>query len=211
MRVFLSHSRLDTALIGRTRAALGILDTAAFALEDLPGARTVAAARTEIERQIRASELVFLLLTANATASAHTRAWIGHEVACASSNSKKLVVFQEPAPPPAWPVTYWTDLVVLSTDAGSRPIQMQRVVKGLKESAAPIAGAAGGALIGSVFGPLGTVVGAIIGGAGGMAAKQKQPPSLTCTKCGNAFRFWNPPGTLFYCPHCLRPIRFIAS
>ena len=132
MRVFLSHSRRDSGLVARTTAALKILDTTAVALEDLPGSRTVDEARKEIERQIRNSEIVFLLLTPNAVATVHTRTWIGHEVAVASGMGKKLAVFQEPGVAPTWPVTYWTDLVILSTDLGSRPIQMQKVVKVLK-------------------------------------------------------------------------------
>jgi hypothetical protein len=211
MRVFLSHSRKDSELVARTKAALKILDTSAIALEDLPGSRTVNDARQEIERQIRNSEIVFLLLTPNAVATMHTRTWIGHEVAVASGMGKELAVFQEPGVPPTWPVTYWSDLVVLSTDPGSRPIQLQRVVKVLKPSAAPAGGAAGGALAGAIFGPVGLVIGLIIGGAAGASVVPKKPPTLRCPKCSIPFRFWNPAGSAFYCPHCFKLLRYLPD
>ena len=66
MRVFLSHSRKDAALVARTKAALQIVDSVAFALEDLPGSRTVPEARRLIETEIANSGVVFLLLTPNA-------------------------------------------------------------------------------------------------------------------------------------------------
>jgi len=211
VRVFLSHSRKDAALVGRTRAALGIVDVTPFVLEDLEGSRTVRAARDEIEQAIAQTDMVFLLLTTNATATEYTKAWITHEVACASSRGKKLAIFQEPGVVPGMPVTYWSDVVVFSADPGHRPIQMQRVVKTLKPSAAPAAGVVGGALVGTILGPVGMIIGAIIGGAGGAASTPKPPPKLRCQKCGNVFRFWNPIGTVFYCPHCRIPIRFVAS
>lgn len=208
LRVFLSHSRKDIQLVERTRAALKILESAAVALEDLPGSRTVDEARREIERQIRISEIIFLLLTPNSVASSHTRSWISHEASIASTLGKKLVVFQEPGSPPTWPITYWTDLVVLSSDEGSRPIQMQSVVKILKPSAATAGGAAGGALVGAIFGPIGLVIGLIVGGAAGASATPKKPPTLRCPKCGIPFRFWNTSSTSFYCPHCFKPLRY---
>ena len=208
MRVFLSHSRKDVRLVERTQEALKIVDSVAFALEDLPGKWSVPEARGRIEREITQSELVFLLLTPNATATDHTRSWIGHEVSCASIHGKKLIVFQEPAVQPTWPVPYWTDLVVLSDDAGSRPIQMQKVVKTLKTSAAPAGGAIGGAAIGAIFGPVGLVIGALIGAGAGASTIPEKPPTLGCKTCGSRFRYWNPKGTVFFCPHCLTAIRY---
>lgn len=203
MRVFLSHSRKDVALVERTKAALKIVDSAAFALEDLPGDRPVAKAREMIEREIGRSEIVFLLLTPNACATAHTRSWIAHEVSAASSSHRKLVVFQEGGSAPTVPVTYWTDLVVLSDDPGSRPIQMQKVVKQLKPSAAPIGGAVGGAAVGALFGPVGLIIGLLVGAGAGATAIPTTPPTVGCPKCDSKFRYWNSQGSAFYCPHCL--------
>ncbi len=194
----------------RTQEALRIVDSVAFALEDLPGKWTVPDARNKIEREITQSELVFLLLTPNATATDHTRSWIGHEVSCASTHGKKLVVFQEPGAVPNWPVPYWTDLVVLSDDLGRRPIQMQKVVRVLKPSAAPAGGAVGGAAIGAIFGPVGLVIGALIGAGAGASTIPDKPPTIGCKTCGSKFRYWNPPNTVFHCPHCLTPIRFVG-
>lgn len=73
MRVFLSHSRKDARLVGRTKDALRIVDSVAFALEDLPGEWTVPDARNGIEEEITRSDMVFLLLTPNAMATDHTR------------------------------------------------------------------------------------------------------------------------------------------
>jgi hypothetical protein len=208
VRVFLSHSRKDAELVARTKSALQIVDSVAFALEDLPGSRTVPEARRAIETEIAASGVVFLLLTPNAVASDHTKTWIAHEVSCASNRQKKLVVFQEPDSPPSWPVTYWTDLVVLSNDPGRRPIQMQKVVKDLRPSAAPAGGVIGGAAIGAIFGPVGMIIGGLIGLGAGASTLPDQMPTLRCTRCSNSFRFWNPSGTLFYCPHCIKAYRY---
>ena len=210
MRVFLSHSRKDSGLVERTQEALNIVDSVAFALEDLPGNRTIPDTRNIIEREITQSEMVFLLLTPNATATAYTRSWIEHEVSCASTRRKKLVVFQEPGKNPNWPVTYWTDLVVLSDEQGRRPVQMQNVVKVLRPSAAPAGGAVGGAAIGAIFGPVGVVIGALIGAGTGAATIPNRPPTIGCKKCSSKFRFWNPPNTEFYCPHCLTSSRFVV-
>jgi hypothetical protein len=206
MRVFLSHSSKDVALVDRTKAALNIVDSVAFALEDLPGKRTVPEARREIENQIARSDVVFL-----AVGTDHTKSWIAHEVSCASTHGKKLVVFQEPSAVPKWPVTYWTDLVVLSSDPGRRPIQMQKVAKDLKPSAAPAGGAIGGAAVGAILGPVGMIIGALIGLGAGASTLPERMPTLSCSKCRNTFRFWNPVGTLFYCPHCFIAIRYVAS
>lgn len=210
MRVFLSHSRKDVSLVSRTQEALRIVDSVGFALEDLPGKLSVPEARRRIEREITQSELVFLLLTPNATATEHTRSWIGHEVSCAASHGKKLVVFQEPGVRPTWPIPYWSDLVVLSEDLGRRPIQMQKIARTLKTSGAPAGGAVGGALVGAIFGPVGLVIGALIGAGAGASTIPSKPPSIACKKCGTRFRFWNPANTVFYCPHCLIPIRFVG-
>lgn len=109
---------------------------------------------------------------------------------------------------PNWPVTFWTDVVVLSDDLGRRPIQMQKVAKVLKPSAAPAGGAIGGAALGAIFGPLGLVIGTLIGAGVGASAVPDKPPTIGCITCGSEFRFWSPHGTLFYCPHCLTPIQF---
>lgn len=209
MRVFLSHSRRDVQLVVRTREALQVVDSVAFALEDLPSKLTVPHARGRIDGEIAQSEIVFLLLTPNATATDHTRSWIEHEVSCASTHGKLLAIFQEPGVKPSMPVTYWTDLVVLSDDLGKRPVQMQNVVKVLKPSAAPVGGAIGGAAMGAIFGPLGLVIGAILGAGAGATTIPKKPPTIGCERCGSKFRYWNPPGTVFYCPHCLIGIRFV--
>jgi len=81
--------------------------------------------------------------------------------------------------------------------------QIQKVAKGFGHDGHPILRAAGGATIGSIFGPVGFALGGLFGLLSTPEDPKNKIPIQECPKCGVQFRFWGSINSGFYCPHCL--------
>lgn len=129
-----------------------------------------------------------------------------------SSNFQKpLVVFQREGEEPHVPVVYWNDVAVLSDNPWMQPLQIQDIARKFDHDGHPILRAVGGAVVGSIFGPVGTVLGVLVGLISTPVSPLERIPRLQCKQCRNKFRYWCRQGNLFYCPHCLLPYRFGRS
>jgi len=87
-------------------------------------------------------------------------------------------------------------------------LQIQSIAKELVgRIPAALVGGGVGALIGSVFGPLGLVIGALGGGALAHGAEQstlQQIPTVKCPhpNCQVVYRYYSSNITSFFCPAC---------
>lgn len=147
--------------------------------------------------------------TSNVEATKHTQAWVAHEAAVASAVHKPLVVFQILGKPPSIPITYWTDLVVIDPDRPDSVLQIQDIVKrhyGSKWRHSKLVRSVSGGAVGSILGPIGSLLGVV----GGFFWKPKHPldevPTLRCTECRVAYRYWVKADSPTFCPHCLTKI-----
>lgn len=212
MSIFISHSRRDEELTSLVSQALNLLGRPyqAIVYEDLPEAVRQGPDWLNITNLIQNCEIVFLFLTHNVEDSAHTRAWVEHEVATAAAFRRPLVVFQLAGSPSTLPITYWTDLVLLDLQNAAAILQIQAVARAhgpvdLVDN--PLARAAAGAAVGSIAGPIGFLIGGIVAALSAPRHPLQQVPQQACQRCGNTFRYWVAPGDVFYCPHCLIPFQ----
>lgn len=203
MKIFLSHSRKDEALVNRINAGLGVMDLPPIIYEDLEESVN-GPDYQRIKSLIQSSDVVFLFLTENVANSKWTTYWVNHEVSLASAFNKQLVEFQVEGEEPPLPIGYCTDVVVVPKNETSQLLQVQKIAKQFdKKSYWPI-GAIGGAAIGSILGPVGTVLGGILGAALASDTGQTAVQTLFCKEDRLKYRYWGHIGSLFYCPHCLK-------
>ena len=201
MNIFVSHSRRDLDLINEVKRALGVVDYSPIIYEDLPPDLKAGPDMTNIKNLINQSELVFIFLTQNAFSTNHTLTWIQYEDHISSMMNKPVILFQSINQPPVSPVIYFTDLVPVQFPLLDT-ITMQSIAKSFKSSGALLRGGAG-ALLGSLFGP----IGALLGFFGGLLTTPQSPlakvPVVKCPKCNYNYRYWGSVGSFFYCPYCL--------
>jgi hypothetical protein len=188
---------------------MGIVDYITVIYEDLPDQSKPKPDWNAIKELIQSSDIVFLFITDNVSYSPHTTYWVNHEVSLASAFEKNLITFQRKGKKPELPIGYWTDLVVLDS-LEIESVQIQEVAKGFGHDGHPILRAAGGATIGSIFGPLGFALGGLIGLLSTPEDPLKTIPVLECTRCGVQFRYWGPINSEFCCPHCLDFYRYVG-
>lgn len=214
MTIFISHSKRDADLVMRVKKSLNLLDEAftPVVYEDLPISQKKGPDWDNIDRLVKAADMLLLFHTSNVEATKHTQAWVGHEAAVASAHAKGLVVFQILGKPPTMPLTYWTDLVVIDPERPDSILQVQDVVRrsyGTWRHSKFIRGL-GGAGAGSILGPVGALAGAILG----IFYKPKHPldavPKLRCNGCKVAYRYWVKADSPTYCPHCLTKVELKA-
>lgn len=169
MPIFISHSQKDIELVNRVKKALDVLGTSfnPIVYEDFPPAKRSGPDWDNIGRLIRESDIVLLFHTPNVDASKHTQSWVGHEVAVAANKRKPLVVFQILNKPPAFPLTYWTDLVLIDPERPESILQIQEIVKrhfaNTRWRHSKLARFVAGGAAGSPLGPIGAGLGALMG------------------------------------------------
>jgi len=202
MRIFISHSRKDARLVSLVKKSIGVVDYNTVIYEDLPEQNKPKPDWNRIKELIRYSDIVFLFITDNVSCSPHTTYWVNHEVSLSSAFERNLITFQRKGKKPELPIGYWTDVVVLDP-AEIESVQIQKVAKGFGHEGHPILRAAGGATIGSIFGPVGFALGGLFGLLSTPEDPKNKIPILKCPKCGVQFRFWGSINSGFYCPQCL--------
>ena len=203
MQVFISHSKKDSDLVNRVKAALGVMDFPSIVYEDLPN-DTSTPDYKRIKSLIQNADIVFLFLTKNVALSNWTTYWVDHEVSLASAFDKPMVVFQVEGEKPLLPIGYFTDVVIVSRDPTQQIIVVQRIAKQLGKTDIWPIGALGGAAVGALLGPVGLILGALIGGVAASDTGKTTFKKLKCQKDKIEFRFWGGEGNTFFCPHCLR-------
>jgi len=212
MTVFLSHSRKDEAFVSLVRQALHVLGQPFHGIiyEELPPPQRTAPHWQNIDKLIRDCQAVFLVHTSNVEATEHTKAWVHHEDAVASSVRKPLVVFQLAGLRPTMPLTYWTDVAVVDPDHPQDLLKIQSVAKAHIGQALipnPLGRALAGGAVGAVAGPLGALIGSFLGLVTTPGDPFQATAKVPCPKCALTIRYWGAPGTTFHCPHCLTPLQ----
>jgi len=157
----------------------------------------------EIRRNVQKSDCLFLFLTDNIITTQYTQNWVSHEVGLASAYSKKLFVFERLGTPIPFPIPYVTDYALFNPDKTEDMLSLQELTKNLGKIRKDILTAGGGAVVGSLFGPLGMIIGAGLGYWFG--PKQPKPPTAKCSYCNVVFNYYSNHKE-FNCPCCRNKI-----
>ena len=153
----------------------------------------------EIRRNVEKSDFVFLFLTDNVVATPSTQNWVSYEIGLASANSKKLFVFERIGTPVEFPIPYLTGYALFNPDKAEDILALQSLAKGLGKFNRSILAAGGGAVVGSVLGPIGMVVGGVLGYL--VWPKDPKHPTAKCDHCNVRFTYYSTHKT-FRCPSC---------
>lgn len=210
--IFISHSKRDASLIASVYQILVNIGHAPIVEEFIPESDKQPMPQDEIQRNVSISDAVFLFLTDNVLATEYTKNWVIFEVGLARQALKRVFVFERQGVPIPYPIPYVTDYMMFDPQSINDLLAIQKIAKEMigKVPAGWI-GAAGGALLGAVFGPFGLAIGAITGGLVGHGADiqaDARIPVVECPheSCRARFRYYSPNITYFKCPSCREPM-----
>ena len=201
--IFISHSQRDEGLVLTMKKILENMGHTPIIEELVPAEEQASVPHEEIRKNVEKSDFVFLFLTDNIVATPHTRNWVSHEVGVAAANSKKLFVFERIGTPIPFPIPYLTDYAPFNPDKTEDILALQGLTRNLGKFPRDLLTAGGGAMIGTMFGPIGTIIGAGVGYA--IGPKLPKPPTAKCNHCNIKFNYHST-HKLFDCPACRKKI-----
>ena len=213
--IFISHSQKDTSLIAIVQQILVNVGHTPIIEEFIPESEKQPIPHDEIQRNVSVSDAVFLFLTDNVLATEYTRNWVVFEVGLARQAEKRVFVFERQGVPIPYPIPYVTDYLIFDPESIRDLLAIQTIAKELVgKIPAGWIGAGAGALLGAVFGPLGSAIGAIAGGLLGHGADvqaEAKIPLIECPyeNCHIRFRYYSPNITSFKCPTCRQQITLV--
>lgn len=156
----------------------------------------------EIRKNVDSSDYVFLFLTDNIVATEYTGNWVMYEVGLASSDNKRVFVFERRGVPIPYPIPYLTDYMIFDKDSTNDILDIQTLSKRIDKTTKNVLKGIGvGGLIGLPFGPLGVLMGTLMGGIAGASASEKIL-KVECHRCGVSFRYYSSKYPKFKCPAC---------
>lgn len=147
---------------------------------------------------------MFLFLTDNIVKTEYTSNWVIYEDSIASAGRKRVFVFERVGVPIPYPIPYVTDYALFNPSNTNDILEVQALSRNLGRFRRDMVTGAAGALVGSVFGPVGMIVGALAGYA--LGPKQQQPFKAKCLHCNVSFHYYSPNIKEFNCPCCRQTI-----
>ena len=208
-KIFVSHSKHDKDLVKSIKMVIENIGHMAYLYEYESHPEDTEADEV-IESEIRNSDFLFCFLTTNIAIREHTKSWIISEVAIAHAYNKRIFVFEKEGDYVDVRLPYLTDYMIFDNENIKHILRIQELAKKTFEelySPPPeIIGGGLGALIGSIFGPLGTILGGIGGAAYASQFRPVEPSMMrpTCQWCNLSFNYYSPWIKTFPCPKCRR-------
>jgi len=207
--IFISHSRRDRELVQNVQTLLINVGHTPIIEEFIPDEERAPIPRNEISTRIQQSAALFLFLTDEVLKTEHTKSWVTSEAAIARSLGKRVFIFEREGLPIPYPLPFATDYMIFNPRSIEDVMNIQRLSTKIGGIPAKMVTGGIGALIGSAFGPVGTLVGAI---GGLILGPQDRPPipgiSITCPhpNCKASYNYWSPDIPSFLCPCCRQVI-----
>ncbi|NIP61282.1 MAG: TIR domain-containing protein [Nitrosopumilaceae archaeon] len=201
--IFISHSKRDEELVLNVKRILENVGHTPIIEEFVPPNEQSTIPYEEIRTNVENSGFVFLFLTDNVVKTEYTKNWVIYEVGVASANSKRIFVFERIGNPIPYPIPHVTDYALFDPNKTDNILGIQSLAKNLDKFRKDILTAGGGALVGSLFGPLGMLVGAGLGFL--LGPKDDPPPTVQCPHCSVSFNYYSDI-TQFNCPCCRKGI-----
>lgn len=211
-QVFISHSRHDCELVNNIKIVIENIGHTAY-LYEYEEHPDDSAPDSTIMSQIRISAFVFVFLTKNIDSREHTKSWVISEVAIARDMDKRTFVFEHEGEYVSFPFPYLTDYMIFDKQNVQHILTLQKIAK--KHFPPPpelppgLVGGGLGALIGSTFGPLGTIIGGLLGVNLDTTSRSNEIieiPSMIirCPLCNMEYNYYSPWIKEFPCPKCRR-------
>ena len=201
--IFISHSKKDEKLIRDVKEFLENVGHTPIIEEFIPAEKQDDIPHKEISKNVEKSSVMMLFLTDNVVMTPYTRSWITYEVGLAKGRSVRLFVFERLGDPISFPIPYLTDYALFDMNQTKDILELQKITKNLGKVRKDIQTAAGGAAVGSVFGPAGIIAGALLGYI--LGPKQPKPPVARCDACHITFNYYST-HKRFCCPSCRQEI-----
>ena len=207
--IFISHSRRDRELIQNVQTLLINVGHTPIIEEFIAEEQKAPIPRNEIESRIQQCAALFLFLTDEVMRTEHTKSWVTSEAAIAHSLRERVFVFEREGLSIPYPLPYTDDYMIFNPRSIEDVMNIQKLSKGIGGIPGKMITGALGALIGSAFGPVGTLIGAI---GGLIFGPEDQPPipgiRVTCPNpnCKANYNYWSPDIPSFLCPCCRQRI-----
>lgn len=202
--IFISHSKKDEELVLSIKKILENIGHTPIIEEFIPKEKQQEIPYEEIRSNVNKSSFVFLFLTDSVVETEYTKNWVIYEVGVASNDSKRVFVFERLGTPIQYPIPYVTDYTLFNPNRTDDMLEVQRLSKNLGKFRKDLLTAGAGALVGSIFGPIGFVLGAIGGYV--LGPKQEQSPKVKCPHCNVSFNYYSVQIKEFDCPCCRKKI-----
>ena len=206
--IFISHSKRDEQLVQNIQTILINVGHTPIIEEFIPESMKEPIPNEEIRKNVQQSDAVFLFLTDEIVRTKYTENWVIYEVGLASDRQIPVFVFERKGFPIHYPIPYITDYMVFDPYSIKDALNIQTLAKDMGKLPADWITAGFGALIGSIFGPLGIAIGAV---GGWLLGPKGGPPipeiRIACPHCRTEYNYWSPNIISFSCPICRQPIK----
>jgi len=207
--IFISHSKRDEQLVQNIQSVLLNVGHTPIIEEFIPESMKEPIPYEEIRKNVQQSDAVFLFLTDEVVRTEYTKNWVIEEDGVALNRHIPVFVFERKGFPIHYPIPYVTDYMVFDPSTIEDILNIQKLAKDIGKIPPDWITAGFGALVGSIFGPLGIAIGAIGGWLFGPKGKPPIPGiRIKCphSGCKTEYNYWSPNITSFNCPICRQPI-----